>query len=68
MSVFATVCKKKLKWTLILPLLLAAVHRNHLIRVEGSTLAQYFEDPDNKRQSVTVPYEPPQVRLPTLSV
>uniref|UniRef100_A0A8C7WPM9 Cellular tumor antigen p53 n=1 Tax=Oryzias sinensis TaxID=183150 RepID=A0A8C7WPM9_9TELE len=35
-------------------------HRSHLIRVEGSQLAQYFEDPYTKRQSVTVPYEPPQ--------
>ncbi|KAE8279095.1 Cellular tumor antigen p53 Tumor suppressor p53 [Larimichthys crocea] len=36
-------------------------HRSHLIRVEGSQKAQYFEDPHTKRQSVTVPYEPPQL-------
>ncbi|MEQ2239828.1 Cellular tumor antigen p53 [Ilyodon furcidens] len=34
---------------------------SHLIRVEGSKLAQYFEDPNTKRQSVTVPYERPQL-------
>nr|ADE21938.1 tumor suppressor protein p53 [Oreochromis niloticus] len=37
-------------------------HRSHLIRVEGSSQrAQYFEDLHTKRQSVTVPYEPPQL-------
>uniref|UniRef100_A0A1A8UK50 Cellular tumor antigen p53 n=1 Tax=Nothobranchius furzeri TaxID=105023 RepID=A0A1A8UK50_NOTFU len=36
-------------------------NKSHLIRVEGSQLAQYFEDPFTKRQSVTVPYEPPQL-------
>ncbi|XP_007544632.1 cellular tumor antigen p53-like, partial [Poecilia formosa] len=35
-------------------------NRSHLIRVEGSQLAQYFEDPKTKRQRVTVPYERPQ--------
>ncbi|XP_069578988.1 cellular tumor antigen p53 isoform X2 [Brachyistius frenatus] len=38
-----------------------AEHRSHLIRVEGSQRAQYFEDPHTKRQSVTVPYERPQL-------
>lgn len=36
-------------------------HRTHLIRVEGSQLARYFEDPYTKRHSVTVPYELPQL-------
>ncbi|CAG00701.1 unnamed protein product, partial [Tetraodon nigroviridis] len=36
-------------------------NRSHLIRMEGSQRAQYFEDPHTKRQSVTVPYEPPQL-------
>uniref|UniRef100_A0A146P3Z1 Cellular tumor antigen p53 n=1 Tax=Fundulus heteroclitus TaxID=8078 RepID=A0A146P3Z1_FUNHE len=36
-------------------------NKSHLIRVEGSQLAQYFEDPYTKRQSVTVPYERPQL-------
>ncbi|XP_061560305.1 cellular tumor antigen p53-like isoform X2 [Phycodurus eques] len=39
----------------------AAEHRSHLIRIEGSQRVQYFEDVYTKRQSVTVPYERPQL-------
>ncbi|XP_030635416.1 cellular tumor antigen p53-like [Chanos chanos] len=35
--------------------------RSHLIRMEGGQRAQYQEDTNTKRQSVTVPYERPQL-------
>ncbi|XP_061817156.1 cellular tumor antigen p53 isoform X2 [Nerophis lumbriciformis] len=39
----------------------ATEHSSHLIRVEGSQRALYFEDAHTKRYSVTVPYEQPQL-------
>ncbi|XP_055012414.1 cellular tumor antigen p53 [Boleophthalmus pectinirostris] len=36
-------------------------YKSHLIRIEGSQLARYYEDFSTKRHSVTVPYEPPQL-------
>ncbi|XP_060730342.1 cellular tumor antigen p53-like [Tachysurus vachellii] len=36
-------------------------HRSHLIRMEGIQTAQYLEDTNTKRQSVTIPYEAPQL-------
>ena len=33
---------------------------SHLNRIEGNQRAVYQEDPNKKRQSVTLPYEPPQ--------
>lgn len=40
---------------------------SHLIRVEGNSHAQYVEDSITGRQSVLVPYEPPQVCVNTHS-
>lgn len=37
------------------------IPRDHLIRVEGNPLAQYYTDPSTKRHSVRVLYQKPQV-------
>lgn len=34
---------------------------SHLIQVEGNSHAPYVKDPITGRQSVLIPYEPPQV-------
>ncbi|KAM3822077.1 cellular tumor antigen p53 isoform 2-T3 [Vipera latastei] len=39
------------------------IPRDHLIRVEGNPLAQYYTDPGTKRHSVRVLYQKPQVGM-----
>ncbi|XP_032423060.1 cellular tumor antigen p53-like [Xiphophorus hellerii] len=45
-----------------------ADNKSHLIEVEGSQLAQYVEDLNTKSQSVTVPYERPQLGSETTKI